>query len=702
MLSFKSNRAMRIFLSIFLIVLVLPLWSQDSETRVKCHTSEMTEKLIEEHPEITQVIEEAEAELELSRWNPNLAKDGDIYTIPVVFHVVHQGGSENISFEQIQNAIDVMNEDYSATNLGASNVHPAFTNLVADIGIRFALAKRDPQGNCTNGVVRTFSLLTTEGNESLKEISPIWDRSRYLNIWVCRNIASGAAGYAYYPTSVAGAFGTTNDGIVVRYDYVGAIGESSYSHSHVLSHEAGHWMDLPHLWGSTNSPEDEGNCFTDDGISDTPNTIGWTTCNINGESCGSLDNVENFMEYSYCGKMFTLGQSQRMRNALESGVAQRSNLWQEENIQFTGVNEEPVLCLADFAADKRVICVGESVEFTDMSFSGVSQRSWTFEGAEPSTSSNQQPVVTYSEPGVYNVGVSVGDGVEQLSVFRDNYIRVLDTIFSVLPFEEDFENTPPLNSSINDIWFTDNEDWEITDQASYDGNKSVFINGYEMENGIPKYLYSQTFDLSDLTENAVLSFKYACARRSFSSNAQLRVWISKNCGEHWSLRETINDDDIYTVSGNYSQPYFPDSEDEWNTVVIDNISSVFFHPDFRLRFEYTSTNGNNLFIDHINLVDGAPPLSVSDVDNFPDRVKIFPNPTTNQCIVELDLKEPESQLEMNLVDLSGRQLMNIYEGSMPEGNRRLNLDLSGMETGVYLLQFNTSSGSYARKIVKSN
>ena len=70
------------------------------------------------------------------------------------------------------------------------------------------------------------------------------------------------------------------------------------------------------------------NCSTDDGVADTPNTRGWDNCsNLYGETCGSLDNVQNFMEYSYCSTMFTAGQAARVQSALTGVTAQRYKLF---------------------------------------------------------------------------------------------------------------------------------------------------------------------------------------------------------------------------------------------------------------------------------------------------------------------------------------------------------------------------------------
>ena len=105
------------------------------------------------------------------------------------------------------------------------------------------------------------------------------------------------------------------DGIVIQHNYTGSIGTSNAYRSRTLTHEVGHWLNLRHPWGNSNNPGLAENCDEDDLVDDTPNTMGWTSCVLEGTTCGSLDNVQNYMDYSYCGRMFTLGQKDRMRAA---------------------------------------------------------------------------------------------------------------------------------------------------------------------------------------------------------------------------------------------------------------------------------------------------------------------------------------------------------------------------------------------------
>ena len=573
--------------------------------------------------------------------------------------MVHQGGEENISDEQIQSAIDVLNEDFNAANSDIDQVVDEFADIVGNVQFEFRLAKIDPDGNCTNGINRVASETTNEGFFEMKDAAGIWDRSSYLNIWTCRQIGEGTAGYTFIPSTVSGSFGQAYDGIVLLHDYVGRIGTSNSTRSHALSHEVGHWVNLEHTWGTDNNPGDPSSCSgsgSSDFVSDTPNTIGWTSCDLDGATCGSLDNVENFMDYSYCYKMFTEGQANRMRAALNSSVAQRNQLHSPANLAETGVLDPDEICFAEFVTDRDPkICAGQEIVFDDISYNGVENRSWIFEGGNPSSSTDDNPVVVYETPGTYSVTLTVSNAEGEQTVSKENLVNVLGEAQYALPFEEGFENMADIEE--NNEWVVVNPDesiirWTLTDQAALSGSQSVYVRGRSNADFQIETLESPTFDLSGLEDNAVLSFKYAHARRNSNSDDFFQVRISRNCGENWNLRETRDIDELPTVSGNVGGQFIPTSDSDWEEVIIDNISSIFLTDEFRVRFEFTSVNGNNIYIDDINIYDPNT-LSVNN-NEVVKEITLFPNPATDNVRLRLDLpktKTSESMLLMHRVGL---------------------------------------------------
>ena len=258
-------------------------------------------------------------------------------TIPVVIHIIYNDSYSNISTTQVNSALTAINEDFNASNSDFNSVISAFSGIKSNVNINFELANLDPNGNTTTGITRTESDFTDNASENVKGLI-VWDPNMYLNIWVVDNIESGAGAYAYYPGTAPGG----NEGIVTRHTQFGTTGTSNSSNfaATTLTHEVGHYLNLSHTWGDSNDAELEDNCNLDDYVNDTPNTIGTLYgCNTSQYSCGSLDNVQNYMDYTDCTNMFSNGQRARAHAALHSAQGGRVNLWQHENLIATGIVE---------------------------------------------------------------------------------------------------------------------------------------------------------------------------------------------------------------------------------------------------------------------------------------------------------------------------------------------------------------------------
>src|SRR5690606_21107260 len=108
------------------LALPLALFAQDSGFHCGANELDRMGSLLEGHPERIQEIQQAQDQLEdfTGHWQGNPARDGDSYVIPVVFHIIHNNGPENISDDQVRDAVRVMNEDYSKTNPEWPDVQP--------------------------------------------------------------------------------------------------------------------------------------------------------------------------------------------------------------------------------------------------------------------------------------------------------------------------------------------------------------------------------------------------------------------------------------------------------------------------------------------------------------------------------------------------------------------------------------------------
>ncbi|MEY3597722.1 MAG: hypothetical protein RL521_144, partial [Bacteroidota bacterium] len=145
-----------------LMVIFSALFTQ-AQIVAPCGQAHAMDDYFNAHPEHRLIRDDAERYLN-ERTKEMAAQRGGgmtVYTIPVVFHVIHNYGTENISDEQILDGLAILNRDYRRQNSDTSVVVDAFDQLVADIGIEFKLATKDPDGNCTSGITRTVSDLTS-------------------------------------------------------------------------------------------------------------------------------------------------------------------------------------------------------------------------------------------------------------------------------------------------------------------------------------------------------------------------------------------------------------------------------------------------------------------------------------------------------------------------------------------------------------
>ncbi|MEP7220132.1 MAG: M43 family zinc metalloprotease [Bacteroidota bacterium] len=341
----------------------------------------------------------------------------ETYVIPVVVHVVHNGGSENISDAQVFAGVQHMNDVFA--NVG---VYDPSTGV--SIGIQFCLAKQDTNGIFNTGITRTSSPLTEMTMETqdiaLKNLVR-WNPRKYMNIWLVREVNStssgpGVVGYAYFPSS----HGAPEDGIVGEARWFG----SSTDNSKIFAHEAGHYLGLYHTFegGCINN-----DCLADgDRICDTPpdGTTAPVLCGTPFNSCTtdvddrSLNNpfrpvadgglgdqgdlYIDYMDYGRpeCYTVFTQGQKDRMRAVL---TEIRKSLLESKGCLSPCTS--PVI--ASFTTSSVLVIAGTTVMFTNTS-TGASLYEWRVDGAVITTNANAS--YTFNTQGHYTVALKALNG----------------------------------------------------------------------------------------------------------------------------------------------------------------------------------------------------------------------------------------------------------------------------------------------------
>ena len=668
----------------------------------QCGSTQMRNIEIAKNPNLIQYRISYLQQLDSLR-DSQVKMDDDIRTIPVVIHVMYTDGSSNISDAQVFDAMEIINEDFNKLNSDTTAIIDAFQAIIADVGVEFKLAKKDPQGNCTKGITRTYSQLTDNAGENVKNIIK-WDPSKYLNVWVVSNIEIGAGGYSYYPGEAPN--NDANAGIVILASQFGSIGESSNTNSskRSLTHEIGHYLNLSHTWGDTNENNVQQNCNFDDGIEDTPETIGTnSTCNLSQETCGSLDNVQNYMDYASCPRMYTNGQKYAMRTALDYGSswhnAPRNNLWTTQNLIATGLlnNEDSDDCIAivDFSTESELGCIDQEIEWRNNSYNYDTEANytWSFEGATPSTSNEENPVVTYSEAGLYNVSLTVSTSGGLQTHLVTNAIYINNPANKILaPTEFKFQSNEFPSGDDDATWYIDENSqtygWSWNSASSTSESGSIRIRSSVFDGNEHKNLYSPIFDLSNVPVPCYLYYDYAYAKKSSSTNDVLRVRVSEDCGTNWLTRITKYSDDLATVNGNQIFTFTPD-EDEWATQKI-NLSPWAGRDQLQFLVEFSGEQGNFLYLDNIRFA--VPFIGIEELIAETLNLEVYPNPNNGNASVKFNVLNPQT-IQLELVDILGN---SIHKNSANYKTGEYILDLvdfkENLNPGMYFL--NCTIGNY--------
>jgi len=397
--------------------------------------------------------------------------------------------------------------------------------------------------------------------------------------------------------------------------------------------------------------------------------------------------------------MFTEGQKTRMLAAANSGVADRNELSTPSNLVATGTNGVDILCAADFSTPRRVICAGDSIQFFDESYHGVISRSWAFPGGAPATSTVMNPWVQFNAPGNYDVTLVAGNGSSTVSETRTAYVTVLPSIGASTPYSESFESISSLPS--NDwavIDFDSDGTWMLTNDAAYTGSNSIMLVNDPTNDGYVDEVISNTLDLTNATDINI-SFRYAYAPRNTNNNDMLRLYVSRDCGVSWSMRQQLRPTTGLSTAPQQPGSFAPSGPNEWGYVYVDNISTSYHVSDFRFKFWFQSDGGNFIYLDDIN-VNGSP-VSVDDLElSGGVGLTVFPSPVEDQAQVSLQFTE-SGPFALELFDALGRRIKGIHQGNAQVGTQRIAFGTADLQRGVYLIRVTQGTRNRIVRFVKS-
>jgi len=134
------------------------------------------------------------------------------------------------------------------------------------------------------------------------------------------------------------------------------------------------------------------------------------------------------------------------------------------NVRHDGTYVDVSVLNANFNASPVEVCEGGQVQFNDISTGEVISWDWAFEGGDPATSTEQNPLVTYSTTGEYDVSLTVSDGSSTNTSNISDYIKVAyEAVVPDQPLGPDNFSTDTANFTYYETWSLNADEyiWEL-------------------------------------------------------------------------------------------------------------------------------------------------------------------------------------------------------------------------------------------------
>lgn len=582
------------------------------------------------------------------------------YTIPVVVHVLHNGTNDitNISDAQVLSQIKVLNNDFKRLNADANNTPAEFLPVAGSIDIEFVLAKRDPEGKSTNGILRTLGTKPQWSLADQTEFKSLsyWPAEDYLNIWVV-NFGTNDIGYAQFPVSnsLAGletaSTDRLTDGIVVDYRAFGSLDDGAfplmagYNKGRTATHELGHFFGLRHIWG------DVIGCGDNDFVPDTPPQSGSTSfCPTHPQvSCTNNKMFMNYMDYTYdaCMNLFTAGQMARMLVVLGESPRRASLLVSQGAVP-------PPPPVANDLGIKSILSPGTvacgtttdlKIEVRNYGSNTITSATLEAEVIGPGGTTLQLPFSlnlapdnittlvfpphTITPAANYSINfrvISTNGGTDGNSQNDNRSITTSTLAPQSLPVSEPFNTLPA-------TWIVGNPDNQITwvNTLAPDGsptNKAMMIEYFSYENaGVMDYLNSPAFTINT-PANSQLRFDLAYALFAGQDEDALFVYALPGCnpdlGNAVLLYSKVGDQ--LSTSTSTSQPFLPTSVNQWRKSEVISLAGLSSTVTWQLAFVGRNGYGNNLYIDNVMVTENEINDLAFEGVVSPGIVHCLPNP----------------------------------------------------------------------------
>ncbi|HOE58767.1 MAG: succinylglutamate desuccinylase/aspartoacylase family protein [Bacteroidales bacterium] len=354
---------------------------------------------------------------------------------------------------------------------------------------------------------------------------------------------------------------------------------------------------------------------------------------------------------------------------------------EDAGFDLDGVKVLYIPVSANFTASNTMPCIDNSIDFADNSLGNPTIWQWLFQGGNPSSSNSQNPSgIMYPNPGIYDVTLTVGDGVTSSSLTKSGYIHVYGTPL------------PPL-TPLGDSSFC-----QGLSQSDYTTAGAPNATSYE-------WVLTPT-DAGIITGNWILAT--VNWNPNFNGQAMVKARETSPCGTgQWSLPKVVDvmerpivdlgNDTIIAASasllldaGNPGCSYLWNTNETTQTIIADTngIGAGIHEYWVRVTSPNLCSSSDTILI-NFSIDIGMPDFSVSSI-------KVFPNPTTQGLWIELN--EEIGMSDIFFIDTKGEKWK--LPVSIFHKDTLFYISTKTLPSGIYFLRIEASAKALTIPIIK--
>jgi photosystem II stability/assembly factor-like uncharacterized protein len=355
-----------------------------------------------------------------------------------------------------------------------------------------------------------------------------------------------------------------------------------------------------------------------------------------------------------------------------------------KGIWESNLNEAPTLPIARAMVDKlnqEVICEIDSFYFEDHSFlnhQGASW-SWTFPTGSPSTSTERNPAVYFSQAGSHWAILQITDGNGNTDA--DSISVNVNFLTAATAIQEDFQQAfPPSGWSVQS---NNGAQWSLSADCGGYGtsSQSSIFDNYNNDSGGAADDLIVTFDPIAITLDPYLNFDVAYALYGGIYSDTLQVLASTDCGATYTMLYEKGGTTLSTSPD--LQDFFIPTSSQWRTDSVD-LSSFAGADKLQIAFRNIGRYGNCVYLDNINIAG-----TTGIAENPFDEPLVYPNPVrSNQPVII----QYSGEFKVTCFDQKGARVQ------MEDGMDKVIFN-TPKAAGTYLLQIHTPTKIWNKKLV---